>query len=225
MKTFKVLVEDYDYNDYQKAISILEGNNNINENILLGISNNIKKKIKFIKEISLISKTKIEELLILFKNKEVYKFFKLIKFSFKYFYNLLKKGYEVYSELESVISSYITSNKNIKWTKKQLAKLDKYLESHPKLKKVSGLVVAGLLLYIWLNMSFTPSLDYSMDFSDIFNSLQGNFSISDLFASDSGVQMLLYLATGSLLGLSFPWPGSQSSQMVIATINALRKMV
>jgi len=221
-KISDLLNEQQEYKNYLTAIHLLENNNQLNENLLNDINSNIKHKIKFIKNIAKLSQTKFDNLLKLFKNKNIFKFFSLIKFSLKYFYKILKQGYKVYSQLEQIITSYVSNKNTIKWTNQELIKLDNFLESHPKIKNISGIAVSGLLLYIWLNMSFTPNLDYSMDFSDIFNALKGNYSISDLFISESGIQMLLYLATGKLLGLSFPWPGSQSTHLIIATIYGLR---
>ena len=79
---------------------------------------------------------------------------------------------------------------------------------HPKVKTVAGLVVAGFLIYQWTQMvSFTGDIEFDFDQSLLFSAIQGNYSLADVFASADGIHMLMFIATGVLTGISFPWPG------------------
>ena len=169
------------------------------------------------------SKRKLEDVVALIKNKKVFEFFSKIKFSLKKLYDTAKRGWQVYTKIETVISDYIASTKVVKWTSKELKRLDDYLMKHPKVKHLAGVAVSALLIYIWLNMSFTPDLEYSMSFDDIVNAASGSFSLADLFSGSEGVKLLTYFATGALLGLSFPWPGPTSVQFVSGLMFSISK--
>lgn len=222
-----VQMNDTDYQEYYHAVMILEQSDNgiIAEGILDKLSSGIKKKLDFIKQIAEISKQSLTDLVNFFKDKKVFKFFKTIGFSFMKFFSIVKQGYQGYIKLQKVIAEYVASQGAVKWTKEQLHKLDAFLQGHPVLKKLGGLVVGGILIYIWLNMSFGGDFVFDMSFDDIILALTGNYSLGDLFAGDEGVRMLLLFATGTLLGLSFPWPGATSVQLVSGMLFSLQKLI
>lgn len=223
------LIENITLNEeseYMLAIQILEDIEAeiLNEGIFDRLSGGVKNKIDFIKEISnKVSQYSMTDLLVIFKDSRVFDFFKAIKFSFEYLFKLIKTGFKAYKNLEKAVTQFISDNRIIRWTKDKLEILDNFLQEHSLLKKISGVAVAGILIFIWLNMSYSPDLEYSMDWSDIIGALVGNYSIADLFASEAGIKMLLLLATGVLLGLSFPWPGPQSIHMIGGIIYGLYK--
>lgn len=97
-------------------------------------------------------------------------------------------------------------------------KVDEFLDKYPKLKKVAGVVVAGLLLYIWLNMTFIGDLDYDFNFSDLTDALAGSFSITDLFVSPEGLMLMALFGTGVGFGLSIPWLGKSVFNLTLAII-------
>lgn len=216
---------DIELYEFTKAIQILEylehskySKHSLDESVLSDIigkvSGAIKKKIEFIKEVASLAGAKLTEVLKLFKNSEVFKIFKAIGFSIKKLGQMVKKGIDVYNNIQDTLAEKIYELGGVQYIRRNLHVLDEFFRTHPTLKKIGGLAVAGLLLYIWLNMSFTIDLEYSMDFKDIILALAGNFSLADLFASPSGITMLIYLATGMLAGLSVPWPGGTIAQIV-----------
>lgn len=95
-------------------------------------------------------------------------------------------------------------------------KIDEVLETYPKLTKITGFVIAGLLLFIWLNMTFIGSFDYDFNFSNIAGALRGTFSIADLFVSPEGLMLVALFGTGSILGISAPWLGKSLYNLVMA---------
>ena len=222
--TFRNLLEEQEYKDYSQAIMLIENGEFLNEGFLDNITKGIKDKIEFFQKIATASKNKIEDIVKLFKDTKVFKFFKVLKFSFEKLFVLIKKGYQGYIKLQKVIASYVASQGAVKWTKAKLKELDEFLQQHPVIKKLSGVVISGLLLYIWLNMSFGGDFAFDMSFDDIIAAAMGQFSLAELFAGDEGVRMLLLFATGTLLGLSFPWPGSTSIQLVSGVLVSLGKV-
>jgi hypothetical protein len=96
------------------------------------------------------------------------------------------------------------------------AKIDDFLEDYPVLTRVTGIAVAGILFWIWLNMTFIGHMDYDFDFSNIAKALAGNFSLAQLFASPEGLMLGTLFATGTLL--SAPWLGQVAYNLVLALI-------
>jgi len=212
--------QDIDLYEFNKAIQILEAfeigliSESALGDLMGKVSGTIRKKIDFIKELASTTGNQLKDLLVMFKNTKVFEIFKVIGFSIKKLGAMLKKGIDAYNSIQDVLAKKIHELGGVQYIKKNLHKLDEFFKEHPVLKKIGGVAVAGLLVYIWLNMSFTPDLEYSMDFKDIIMSLSGNFSLADLFASPSGITMLIYLATGIVAGVSMPWPGGTLTQMV-----------
>ena len=242
MGTLKNYILVQEENDWNKSLEILQSFSLINESVLTEIelqegildiiskvSGNIKKHITFIKELydSIKNSIKLQfsEFLKLFKDPKSFSLFKALKFSVKYIVNLYKKGVKTWSSIENIIAKKIIDLGGVKYVQKNLHLLDEFFKEHPILKKIGGVAVAGLLLYIWLNMSYGINFEWSMSWEDMINALIGRFNLSDLFASESGVKMLIYFAVGSLTGISFPWPGSLMQQVTIGIIIGLYKVL
>lgn len=188
------------------------------------IPSKLKKIWSFISELKNILKAKLSDLVRLFMDKVVFKFFAKIKFSMKYLFNLVKKGFKAYKDIIKAIGQYVASTKVGRWTEKKLKALDAFLAKHPKTKRIAGLAVAGLLIYIWLNMTFTGNADYDFDMGDMLLALGGGFTLATLFAGPDGMALLMLFATG-VIGLSFPWPGPQHFQFIGAVVYGSAKLV
>ena len=202
--------------EFQTVVDdLLEGR--VNE----GMFDKYKTQIDFIKGIAANLKIGFKELLKMFKNKYVVSFFKAIKWSFATLFKILKQGHKAYQTVSDVIFGYLADNKVAKWTQSKLDGLDEYLQTHPKTKRLAGLAVSGMLVYIWLNMSFTGDIEYDMNFTDVIEALAGNFSIASIFAGPEGIKLLTLFATGMLFGLSFPWIGATSVHMIGGVLTAL----
>ena len=185
----------------------------------------IKGKIDFIKQLAKETGYKIKDLFKVFLNKTVFKLFSLIGWSMTKLFGMIKAGYKVYQDLQKVIAEYIHSNKVVQWTVKELEKLDVFLSKHPKTKRVAGVAVAGLLIYIWLTMSFTGDALDDFDITMVFASLAGHATLSQVFGTPAGVKMLMLFVTGAVTGLTFPWGGSSLVKFSIAVVVTLAKMI
>ena len=190
----------------------------------LVIPSKLKSIWTFIKDLKEKVSVKLVDLVKLFLDKVVFKFFAKIKFSISYLFKLVKKGFKAYKDIIKAIGEYVASTKVGKWTEDKLKALDDFLAKHPRTKKIAGIVVAGLLIYIWLNMTFTGNADYDFDMTDMISALGGGFTLSTLFAGPEGMALLMLFATG-VMGLSFPWPGPQSIQFIGAVLYGSAKLV
>ena len=190
----------------------------------LVIPSKLKSIWSFIKDLKEKVSVKLVDLIKLFLDKVVFKFFAKIKFSMSYLFKLVKKGFKAYKDIIKAIGEYVASTKVGKWTEEKLKALDDFLAKHPRTKKIAGIVVAGLLIYIWLNMTFTGNADYDFDMTDMISALGGGFTLSTLFAGPEGMALLMLFATG-VMGLSFPWPGPQHIQFIGAVLYGSAKLV
>tara|TARA_B100002019_G_C21164197_1_gene544926 strand:+ start:78 stop:782 length:705 start_codon:yes stop_codon:yes gene_type:complete len=218
------LVVEIQYNEFVsfvKQYKLNEDCNLINE---IAIPSRLKKIWGFIKDIANRISLKIVDLVKLFLNKTVFKFFAKIKFSMEWLFKLVKKGFKAYKDVIKAIGEYLASTKVGKWTEEKLKDLDAFLAKHPKTKRIAGLAVAGILIYIWLNMTFTGNADYDFDMGDMILALGGGFTLSTLFAGPDGMALLTLFATG-VIGLSFPWPGPQHMQFIGAVVYGSAKLV
>jgi hypothetical protein len=188
------------------------------------IPSRLKKIWGFIKELGKKVSLKMVDLVKLFLNKTVFKFFAKIKFSMEWLFKLVTKGFKAYKDVIKAIGEYLASTKIGKWTEDKLKDLDAFLAKHPKTKRIAGMAVAGILIYIWLNMTFTGNADYDFDMTDMILALGGGFTLSTLFAGPEGMALLTLFATG-VIGLSFPWPGPQHFQFIGAVLYGSAKLV
>jgi hypothetical protein len=170
------------------------------------IPKEILKRIEFIKELAIAVKCKVKDLLKLFLNKVVYKLFADASWSFKGIYQFLKNGYNVYCELQEVISKYIADKKIIKWTTQEVKKLDDYLTRHPNIKKISNVAISALIVFMWLASVLSSNVS-DIDISYVWKALLGSISIKSLLTAHSGIKLLGLFTVGGLTTLAFPWVG------------------
>lgn len=156
------------------------------------------------------------------KNRDIFGLFKAIGFNMR----ALFKGVNAFTGL--VHKGLLNVFKEIHDTglfqklKSGVIKFDDLMDQYPILRKVTGPVVAGLLFYIWLNMTFIGHLDYDFDFTDITKSLKGDYTLSELFASPQGLLLTTLFTTGSII--SAPWLGKTAYNLLLAIIYTAFKL-
>jgi hypothetical protein len=156
------------------------------------------------------------------KHKDAFAFFKAIRFNL----GLALKAVTSFTKMvrQGLLSVFEELSKTgvVKKLQAGAMKVDEVLDKYPILKKVGGLVIAGLLIYIWLNMSFIGDAQFDLDLSTIALAFEGSFSIADLFVSPSGLMMLALLGTG-FMGIGFGWMGARALNILIALLYTLFK--
>ena len=210
-------VEDYEYICFKSIMKeVIEGGI-INE---FSIPTFLSKQYDFVKDLASNISINIKDLAKLFMNRTVFNFFSKIKWSFEFVFDLAKKGLKIYREVLDAIGEYVAKTKVGKWTEDTLNDLDNFLKTHPKIKRIAGIGVAALLIYIWFNMTFTGDFEYDFNLVDVLAALGGKFSLSQIFAGKDGMKLLLLFATG-VIGLSFPWPGPTSVKFLTAVVKSI----
>lgn len=209
--------EDYQYIQFRSLMKEVVNGGMINE---FSLPSFLSKQYNFVKDIASQLSVNIKDMAKLFMNRVVFNFFSKIKWSFQYVFDLVKKGFEIYRDVLDAIGEYISKTKIGKWTEDKLKDLDNWLKVHPKIKRIAGIGVAALLIYIWFNMTFTGDFKYDFNLVDVLAALAGKFSLAHIFAGKEGMKLLLLFATG-VIGLSFPWPGPTSIKFLTATIKSI----
>jgi hypothetical protein len=210
-------VEEYEYIQFKTLMKEVVDNGMLNE---FSIPSFLSKQYNFVKDLASQLSVSIKDLAKLFMNKSVFNFFSKIKWSFQYVFDLAKKGLVIYRDVLNAIGEYVAKSKVGKWTEDKLRDLDNFLKTHPKIKRIAGVGVAALLIYIWFNMTFTGDFEYDFNLVDVLAALGGKFSLTQIFAGKDGMKLLLLFATG-VIGLSFPWPGPTSIKFLTAVVKSI----
>jgi hypothetical protein len=179
--------------------------------------------ITFFKNLANQLKVKLSDILEIFKNSEIVRFFSKIGWSFKKLLEILKNGFHYTKELAKVIVEFVNETKIGRATKENLTKLDDWLKQHPIAKRLSGHALGALLLFIYFMMANSGNLSYDFDLTDAFNALRGNFTLANIFGGTNGMILFSLFLSGVLLKISFPWPGTDVIQFTIAIVMTLAK--
>lgn len=179
-----------------------------------------KRSFKAIKNelVSIMAEFKMgwKELVIAFKERNIWNFFNAIKFNIK---GLIKSvaalGKFVRQGLFAIFND-LAKTKTFQKIQAGTMKVDEVMDRYPLLKKVTGIVVAGLLFYIWLNMTFIGDLDYDFNFTTLAAAFAGAYTLTELFASPDGLVLMTLFATGGLISVA--WLGSTVGNLTLALV-------
>jgi len=161
-------------------------------------------------------KVSVSDIVKAFKQRDIYKLLHALRFSVGTIMRAISEFNDLWIHGLRSLLTEISKNKYFQKIRSGLMTVDELLDMHPMLKKITGPAVAGLLLYVWLNSSFTGKMEIDMDLSSILAALRGNYSLSDLIASPDGLLMITLLATGSFL--SAAWLSTSTSNLMLALI-------
>ena len=142
-----------------------------------------------------------------FKEPSVYNVLKGVGFSMKALGQTVSGGLKTISVALEGTAEKLTDTAPFKALKSGTMKVDAFLDKHPKLKKIGGVAVAGLAAAQWYHMSFSGDIDSDYDLSVVGDALAGNYSMTDLLTSPSGVAGLGLLAVGVATGGLNVWLG------------------
>lgn len=179
--------------------------------------NDLKKVVETVKEF-----LSLGDILNALKERSMFAFFRAIGFKFVLMFRALAEFGKAWRQGLGRIFEELTKNRVFDKIRAGVMKVDEVLDRYPLLKKIGGLVVAGILIYIWLNMTFIGDLEYDMNLASVGAALLGKFTLVDLFVSPAGVMMLTLFATGGII--SAPWLGASTLNMAVAiTYTAIAK--
>ena len=158
----------------------------------------------------------VTDIVVGLKQKGFYESFKLFGFNIKKMLKELNKATSKFKDVLLKIFEELHKTKAFQKIKKGVMTIDDIINKYPILNKITGIAVAAILFYIWLNMTFIGDLDFDFDFTTMAAALKGNFSLADVFASPDGMFMLSLFLTGGLI--SAPWLGTTAANILLAII-------
>ena len=166
-----------------------------------------------------------KEMISAFKEPGVYGIMKGFGHSLKTGATVVKGGMLSLPKLIVGTTTELTKTAPFKALKAGTMKADEFLDNHPKMKKAGGVVVAGLAAAQWYAMSFSGDFESDYDVSVIGDALAGNYSMTDLLTSPSGVAGLGLLAAGVFTaGASWvPWPDKELGLTLALVRNGLQR--
>lgn len=154
----------------------------------------------------------------LFRQKDTFALLKACGFSLAKILKAIAKLPSLITKGLLVVMGEIAQSGVIEKIRNGTMKVDELLHKYPVLRYLSGIAIAGLLIYMWLNMSFIGDFHYDFNMSDILEALKGNFSLHDLFLSDSGLALLALFALGTFTGIGVAWLGSSALNVLVAML-------
>jgi len=108
----------------------------------------------------------------------------------------------IFNALEDLASTFGSAEALKKMqVKERIAKLDAGIHRHPILAKLTGVAVAGLLVFMFFRASASGDVKRDFDIADaIVDSLKGHFDLAELLASKDGVRDIALLLFGVASG-------------------------
>lgn len=222
--SIKPLTLEVSYEEYSVALSCIE-----NKETALSLPGPLMKWAGEVKEvfdeIADAIGASVTEVVAAFRHKDMFALLKAVGFSMKRLLLAVSKVPTLVTRGILSVMHEIAQTEMIEKLRSGAVKLDAILNKYPVLKMLTGVALAGLLLYLWLNMSFIGDVGFDMDMSVIVDAFRGKFSIADLFLSDEGLATLALFAVGSFTGLSVAWLGSNKLNLLVAmAFTAAKKM-
>lgn len=156
----------------------------------------------------------LEHLVHAFKNKDVFHLMKVVGFNIKTLLKSINSLSKLTTQGLNSVFTEIHKTGVFQKLRSGAMTVDEVMDKYPILKKVTGPAVAGLLFYMWTQMTFIGDMDYDFDFSKIKQALSGKFSIADLFMSPEGLMLTTLFATGGLMSVA--WLGKTTYNLVLA---------
>lgn len=224
------LSHNYTYEEYCSDLDLIIESinaNGLNEgfsSILKKVKSEIIELVNFVKDqmgtVGSELKLSVSEIIKAFKSKSIFEALKHFGFSIRNMYRAVHAATSIINNTLIKAFADLRKLETIRNIDERIKKVDEFLNKYPILKKLTGPAIAGLLVLIWLNMSFVGNFDYDMDITPWFQALSGNFSIHELFASPEGMAMIAFLATGLLSGgsLSVAWAGKTVYNLSLSLI-------
>lgn len=201
------------YKDYRRILSAIESGKTVET---ADIFAPIFAKFKDIVEtIANDFKISVAQLIEAFKQKDMFKLLKAIGFNLWHLLKAVHAASDLLKHSLMTVIHEISESKIVQQIRKGAVKVDELLNKYPILKKITGLAMAGILLYMWINMSFIGNAHYDLNLSDVVAAFVGRYSIAELFTSDAGLLFVSLFGIG-FSGLSFPWLGTKLANLLAA---------
>lgn len=220
--------EDALYREFLEACLVTDDGAKLDE---AELSEGVREVFSFARQLAFSMGSKIQSVIKLLKDSEIFKFFASFKFDMAHLQKAMYLAMDSYKKIVHFLPDLATDLAEIgihkisdtkQGQKIQAAtnKINDWVKSHKAILAVSGIVLALLLIVIWVNMSTTGDPDYDFSFSDVVDAVTGKLTLVDFFNSREGIKSLILLAVG-LLGFNPVRYFGNGINMVLAVVKTL----
>lgn len=168
-------------------------------------------------------KVALGELLAVLKSRSLFEVLRHFKFSLSSALKAVTAAAKLVPRGLRTMMQALSDTKVVEALRSGALTVDSFLEKHPVARQLAGIALAGFLLWMWLNMSFTGDADFDLDLSVIGDALRGDYSFKDLLGTPEGLTSLVLLVTGMTAGISFPWLAGSAANLVLALVFTIAK--
>lgn len=164
--------------------------------------------LDFVRDIANAMKTSMGSIIEIFKDSQVVRFFSKIGWSFKKIWDLMKDGYRTYVDIRKTALEYMSNTKAIQWTTEELKKLDAFFSNHPYIRRVTGLALAGLLIWLFFHTAYIGDMEFDLEIDDVFGAFAGSYSFTKFFGGVNGAKWIVAIFLGAAVPFSIPGPNT-----------------
>jgi hypothetical protein len=140
-----------------------------------------------------------------FKQRPLFEIMKMFGFSFLNMSKAVLGSLGLMNVLITDVFKQMEETGDLDRLKSGTMKAEEAIKKYPKLKKVTGPMVASFLIYKWQNAAFTGNFKSDFDMTDILEAAAGKYTIENLLASPESLSGMLKVFLGAVVGISFPW--------------------
>jgi hypothetical protein len=207
------------------------------------LSEGIKDSWDFIKEIAVQARARIKDIVNIFKNKSIFQFFSFSNFNLESLKKNLKMAYLAYVKIAHALPDLAvkmvelglkTDDPNVLANREKrsaaLRAVNNWVKDHKTVLRVSGIIFAGILILIWLQVGLTGDIEYDVDFTEFFMAVQGKLTFVDFITNhEQGLKWIILAVMGTvglnfgplaLLGKIKPFLDSKPAWLAFAVIKA-----
>lgn len=149
-------------------------------------------------------------------NPTIFNILRAFNYSFKTILNLFSElGTLIKAGLFDILKD-ISASSSVQAIDRGFIDIDKFSEKYPLLKRVNGSILAALMIFVWLNMTFIGNFKYDMNLKSIYEAAKGNLLLGNFLNSTGGKSFLTLFGTGAFV--SFPWLGSSVMNITLALL-------
>lgn len=197
------------YNTFCECVEHVFDNSEIKDagklSKLKGVIDFLKKIYKTFQAVLSQMSLTFKDLSIAFKKKEFWNLLVLLKFEFTLVFKALGAAQKAIADGLLTQLAKISNSEIMSLVKDKVIKLDSIIQKIPVIKQLSGLALAGLLIWMWSSMTFIGDLEFDFDLSIAFEALSGKYTITHLLTTEQGLQFITLYFTGTYGGLTFNW--------------------
>lgn len=150
-------------------------------------------------------KISFKDLIIAMTHRDFYAVLNMLKFDLSQLLKALGSIQRLIAQGILKILADITSKETMILFRAKVIKIDDFIKLHPILKYLTGAALCGLLIWMWINMTFIGDFDFDFDLQIAISALLGSYSLSDLLATEDGLLFLTLFFTGIATPISFNW--------------------